>query len=243
MTALVAPAWQGIRADLSTPVADASVAVYSDGEARAFGVSKLNDNSCIFLEGNGFVKGSLVKDVVNARAGVDYDNHNGSNARIAVSFNGTCEAGVSFPVSKETSIVLGAMSMSTRPDNVTIGVNVTPCSHFKVSLSNTFKFSEAGHRKSFSLFAEPSKGTRYAVLAAMGDRDPAEVMVGLSYENLTDSRFEGFKARSFLDVMTMGSRHELCLPFKRSYLSLGLSLGGDWKSPRPGLSLRLHINS
>jgi hypothetical protein len=249
MRAHVTPSWQSIRTDLVSAIADTNLALYSDGEIRGFVQSKVRKDTTVFAETHAFLPGKLhATDAVAARVGVDYENLDGPirGARITLNSNGTNELGIAIPVSKEVSVILGSMNTEVnKPENVTIGVKVQPCRHFNVSVSDTYKVSDGTHRKSFSFFAQPQKSVEYALLGALGDRDPAEIMLGLTYEPSHEKPTfaKGMKLRTFLDVMTMASRHEMTFPFQESYLSLGLSMSGNWRAPKPILSFRLHVES
>ena len=222
----VSQSWQGLAATFAVDRFNSTVAVYSDFEMRASCRVDIAKGLSAFGEGLHYPKSSLyATDLMRARVGLDYHGSGPvSSARASVTDSGNTSIGASIPFAKPTSLVLGLDATSSGFDSLTMGFKFAPCRHFQISLSNCMRLKDGSQRQTASFYAEPRPNSMIGLLAAVGGDQPSEVALGMEASFKPHESVSTVKVRSFLDAFDLTSRHELLIPYGRSFISLGVEL-------------------
>ena len=234
MRAGITPCWQSLGFDFKQGAFAGDVVLYSDSELTGFSQWNLNEGLTVFGEGS-------IKSSPHFRFGVNYESKAiVERAQISADLT-SLDVGASLKIWKHLNLICGSRFLTSgRLDTATIGLRFSPCSHFQVSISDVI--ADGINRFTGTLYAEPQKGTKYAILLATGGGQGFDVLAGVS-QAFKNKTFKSFSIKSVVDMKTFGSRHEFILPYKENILRAGLSVGGSLKHLNPQWSLSISINS
>jgi hypothetical protein len=225
MRADASPTWQGLRASFLFERIAGTMAIYDNSELHGACKLQLGAGLSAFSEVVHLPTSSLnVKDLVEARIGFDYIGRGpikSARARFSDTMEGS--VGACFPLNKAFSLVVGADSIMSALEAVTIGLKFAPCHHFQLSLSDSIHWGDLSHRQTVSLYSEPRKGSMIGLLAAFGHKQAVEVALGFETSLKIRDGLPSMKLKSFLDADS-NHRHEIIVPYGRSSIAFGVEM-------------------